>query len=151
MWEVNITPNKIEQLREVRFLSQVEGGLAGHMNRCAEILKPRFDAMYKVLMEHQTWAEKNMPGSFSAVEVKGGYFIPVWVTPGTACRIVQLLKEKLGVTITDPAPSYPKGYKSPDNFLRLCPTRMSVEQAGLVAQAIVLCAKYAALEVSRRN
>ncbi|MCB0338737.1 MAG: aminotransferase, partial [Bdellovibrionales bacterium] len=43
-----IGPNKIEQLREVRYLKSV-GGIAAQMKRHAEFLRPKFEATFEVL------------------------------------------------------------------------------------------------------
>lgn len=146
LWENTIRPDHINQLRELRFLAAAEGGFAGHMRRCAALLLPSFQAMEDELAVGAERMNKAFPGSFLSDRVSGGYFIPLRLAPGTAQRVVDLMKERLGITITSSTGLYPKGYDSPNNFLRLCPSRLSVEQARLVAQSIVLCSEWALAE-----
>lgn len=144
--ENTIRPGHVNQLQETRFLSNVPGGLTGHMNRCAAILAPRFEAMTDALKEHEIPVNAAIGGGFSCGRPIGGYFIPVKVKPGTAQRVVELMKELVGVTITDPSGCYPKGFESKDDFLRMCPSRLSPDQSRLVGTALALCVEYAATE-----
>ncbi|MBP0984596.1 MAG: aminotransferase class I/II-fold pyridoxal phosphate-dependent enzyme [Oscillospiraceae bacterium] len=63
-----IGPDKINQLRHARFFRN-SAGLRAHMKKHAAIMKPKFDAMYKVLNE-----ELDRLGIAEWTVAKGGYF-----------------------------------------------------------------------------
>ena len=44
-----ICPNKLEQLRQVKFFEKLKGGLEAHMKEHAKLVKPKFDAVYEAL------------------------------------------------------------------------------------------------------
>ena len=61
--------DKINQLRHVRFFKDIDG-LKNHMQKHAEILRPKFEAVLQILQEELKGLEIG-----SWVKPRGGYFI----------------------------------------------------------------------------
>jgi len=135
-----IGPNKIEQYRHVKFLNQYEGGLFGLMCDHANILKPKFDAVQRVLSEElgdqdlATWADP-----------KGGYFINLDTKHPVADRVVALAKD-VGVALTPAGATYPFG-KDPNNSnIRIAPTRPPLAEVEEAMKVLALCIQLASAE-----
>jgi len=107
-----IGPDKLNQLRHVRFL-QNETGILQLMSRQRALIAPKFQ---KVL---DTFDEKlgHLP-NVTWTRPKGGYFISLDVPRGCAKRVVALAKEA-GVQLTPAGATHPHG-KDPDDRCRLC-------------------------------
>lgn len=110
-----IGPDKLNQLRHVLFLHDINGVRAlmkGHRG----ILEPKF-RLCEWMLEEKVGdlgiAEWNRPN--------GGYFISVDVLEGCAKRVVALCKEA-GVILTDAGATYPYGNDPHDSNIRLAPT-----------------------------
>ncbi len=116
-----IGPDKINQLRHVRFLRDRDG-VAAMMDRHAKILKPKFDAVLRILEEElggSGIAHWNVP--------RGGYFISLFVGQGTAKEVVRLCKE-CGVELTPAGATYPYGIDPDDSNIRIAPSFPPVEE-----------------------
>lgn len=127
----SVGPDKINQLRHVRFLRDLEG-LKALMDSHRGLLKPRFDAVLEILeakLGQHGFAHWSVP--------KGGYFISVDVYPGTAKRVVALAKAA-GVQMTDAGSCFPYGIDPNDQQLRIAPSSPAVE--ALRAASEVICA-----------
>ncbi|MFT5196439.1 MAG: DNA-binding transcriptional MocR family regulator [Cellvibrionaceae bacterium] len=135
-----IGPNKIEQYRHVRFFQTIEGGIDGLMKQHAAILKPKFDAVQKVLTEHLGGT-----GLATWTVPKGGYFISLSTTKPVASRVVDLAKE-LGVALTPAGATYPGGVDPNNRNIRLAPTRPPVEEVEKAMEVVALCIKLASAE-----
>ena len=116
-----IGPDKINQLRHVRFFGGIDG-LMTHMGRQAELTAPKFQAVAEAL-------ERNLGGKGIAswTTPKGGYFVSVDVVPGTAKDVVRLCAEA-GVKFTPAGSTYPHGNDPMDRNLRIAPTLPSVDE-----------------------
>ena len=133
-----IGPDKINQLRHVRFLKDTDG-VIDMMKKHEAILKPKFDAVLEILkreLEPAGIARWNVP--------RGGYFISLFVAAGTAKEVVKLCKE-CGVELTPAGATYPYGIDPDDSNIRIAPSFPPVSE--LVAAIGVLCvsAKLAAV------
>ena len=73
-----IGPDKLNQLRHVRFLRDLDG-VKAHMRRHAEILRPKFESVLRYLDEH-------LEGIATWTRPKGGYFISVNTPPARRAR-----------------------------------------------------------------
>ena len=96
-----IGPDKLNQLRHVRFFSDAQG-VYDHMKKHAQIVGPKFQAVFDIL-------EKNLAGKEVAQwnpEVRGGYFISFDAPDGCAKKIISLCKQA-GVTMTGAGATYP--------------------------------------------
>lgn len=135
-----IGPNKIEQYRHVRFFQTIDGGIDGLMAQHAQIIKPKFDVVHKVL-------DKHLAGSGLATwsRPKGGYFISLDTTKPIASRVVELAKE-LGVALTPAGATYPGGVDPNNKNIRLAPTRPPVEEVEKAMEVVALCIKLASAE-----
>lgn len=134
-----IGPNKLNQLRHIRFLHDFDG-VKALMQAHRKILEPKFvivnDALAKDLEDLgiASWSKPN-----------GGYFVNLDVMNGCAKRVVELCKET-GVELTNAGATYPYGSDPNDSNIRIAPT-FPPEQELHVAMAVLCSAvKLAALE-----
>ena len=133
-----IGPDKINQLRHVRFL-QDSDGLAAHMAKHGQLLRPRFDAVLNRL-------EESLAGSGMGewTRPQGGYFISFNTLPGLAQEVVALAAGT-GVKLTPAGATFPYG-KDPENRnIRLAPSFPSVEAIDQAMQVFVVCVKLASV------
>ncbi|MEM8858488.1 MAG: aminotransferase class I/II-fold pyridoxal phosphate-dependent enzyme [Chloroflexota bacterium] len=135
-----IGPNKIDQFRHVRFFQTIDGGIDGLMAQHADILKPKFDAVHRVLKEHL-----GDSGLATWTEPKGGYFISLNTTKPVASRVVELAKE-LGVALTPAGATYPGGVDPHNTNIRLAPSRPPLEEVEKAMEVVALCIKLASAE-----
>ena len=134
-----IGPDKVNQLRHVRFLKDSET-LSGHMSRHAALLKPRFDAVLSTL-------ERELAGSGmgSWTTPQGGYFVSFDALPGLASEIVALAGN-VGVKLTPAGATFPYG-KDPDNCnIRLSPSFPAQDDVQASVDVFVLCVKIASIK-----
>lgn len=131
--------DKINQLRHTRFFKNIDG-LKAHMDKHADILRPKFEA---VLNEF----DKELDGLEIGTWVKpvGGYFISFDALPGCAKRIVDLCKEA-GVVLTGAGATFPYGKDPQDSNIRIAPSFPSVEEMEAASKIFVLCVKLASVE-----
>ena len=134
-----ISYDKVNQLRHVRYLKDKAGVLA-LMQRHAAILAPKFTAVLDALrteiapLQIATWTEP-----------KGGYFVSVNAMPGTAKRVVALMKEA-GVILTGAGATYPYGKDPADSNIRIAPSLPPVEELQQAMEVFCLCLRIAALD-----
>lgn len=131
--------DKINQLRHTRFFKNIDG-LKAHMDKHADILRPKFEA---VLNEF----DKELDGLEIGTWIKpvGGYFISFDALPGCAKRIVDLCKEA-GVVLTGAGATFPYGKDPQDSNIRIAPSFPSVEEMEAASKIFVLCVKLASVE-----
>ena len=135
-----IGPNKIEQLRHVKFLSAYPGGVAGIMKEHAKLLKPKFDITDKVLSK-----ELDGTGLATWSKPEGGYFINLNTAKPVAKRAVALCKEA-GVAITPAGATFPFGKDPKDANIRISPTRPPVAELEKAIEILAVCIKLASAE-----
>lgn len=134
-----IGPDKLNQLRHIRFLHDFEG-VQALMQEHRKILAPRFqvvkDALANELQEAKiaSWSDP-----------KGGYFINLDVMNGCARRVVALCKDA-GVELTDAGATYPYGNDPCDSNIRIAPTFPPVEELHQAMAVLCTAVKLAALE-----
>ncbi|MDP8924684.1 MAG: aminotransferase class I/II-fold pyridoxal phosphate-dependent enzyme [Chloroflexota bacterium] len=134
-----IGPDKVNQLRHVRFLRD-QAGLMAHMEKHREILAPKFRAVL------DTFAERlGGTGVATWTEPKGGYFISLDVLDGCATRIVELAKGA-GIALTGAGATFPYGRDPHDRNIRIAPTYPSVEEVKQAAEGVALCTLLATTE-----
>jgi len=137
---LSIGPNKVEQLRHVKFLRNHPGGMAGLMARHAELIAPKFAAVADVLA-----AELGDSGLARWTQPRGGYFISLDTTLPVADRVIALANEA-GVSLTPAGATYPGG-KDPNNSnLRLAPTRPELAEVRLAMHVVATCIRLASEE-----
>lgn len=131
--------DKINQLRHVRFFKDLDG-LHAHMQKHAQILRPKFEAVLDTLENELTGLEI---GSWS--RPLGGYFISFDALPGCAKAIVAKCKA-LGVVLTGAGATFPYGKDPQDSNIRIAPSYPTAEEMQTAAEAFVLCVKLASIE-----
>ncbi len=134
-----ISWDKMNMLRHVRFLKS-QGGVENVMKKHAEILRPKFDAVFRVLSR-----ELDGKGAGSWTKPKGGYFITFIANDGTATRINELVKA-CGVTMTGPGATHPFHNDPDDRYLRIAPSFPPVEELEPAMEVFAICAQIAAIE-----
>lgn len=131
--------DKINQLRHVRFLHDAEG-LAAHMSKHADILRPKFELVVSKLTDGLTDV-----GSCSWSAPRGGYFVSFNAPEGTAKRIVGLAKEA-GVTMTGAGATWPYKQDPQDSNIRIAPTLPPLNELEAAMDVFVCCVKLATAE-----
>jgi DNA-binding transcriptional MocR family regulator len=134
-----IGPDKMNQLRHVRFLKDMDG-IRGHMRKHARILRPRFQAVDEVLRRElgdSAAAEWSKPD--------GGYFISLDVVDGCARRVVQLCAEA-GAKFTPAGATFPYGRDPRDRNIRIAPTLPPLEEVCQATELLAVCVQIAAIE-----
>ncbi len=134
-----ISWDKMNMLRHVRFFKDADG-IRRIMDKHAEILRPKFDAVLKALEE-----EVGPRGAGDWVRPNGGYFVTFIAPEGCATRINELCKGA-GVTMTGPGATHPYHDDPQDSFLRIAPSYPSTEELEKAMEIFCLAARTAAVE-----
>ncbi len=134
-----IGPDKVNQLRHVRFLKDSEG-VQKLMERHRDNLAPKFAKVQEILAE-----ELGGTGIGRWTEAFGGYFISLDVLDGTASEVIRLAKEA-GIALTPAGSTYPYGKDPRDRNIRLAPSFPPVADLDTAMRGVVLCVKLAAVE-----
>ncbi|RHA50706.1 aminotransferase class I/II-fold pyridoxal phosphate-dependent enzyme [Lachnospira eligens] len=136
--------DKLNQLRHVRFFKDING-LKEHMRKHAEFMRPKFEAVERVLEE-----ELGGLGIGSWTEPKGGYFISFEAMDGCAKAIVAKCKEA-GVKLTGAGATFPYGKDPKDSNIRIAPSFPTPEEMKQAADLFVLCVKLVSVEKLLEN
>ena len=131
--------DKLNQLRHARFLDEGRG-MAAHMARHGELMKPKFDLVCAKLQE-----ELGEAGIARWTSPRGGYFVSFEGPEGTAARIVALAKEA-GVVMTGAGATWPYGNDPADSNIRIAPSLPPLEELDEAMDVFTCCVKLAALE-----
>lgn len=134
-----IGPDKVNQLRHVRFLRDSDT-LTAHMAKHAELLRPRFESVLETL--ERELAGTGM-GTWNAP--RGGYFISFDTRPGLAQKVVQLAND-IGVKLTPAGATFPYGADPEDCNIRLSPSFPSEADVSATAEAFTICVKLASVQ-----
>lgn len=137
-----IGPDKLNQLRHVRFLKD-EAGLLAHMDKHRALLAPKFAAVTEALE-----ARLGGQGAASWIKPEGGYFVSVDMTSGSASRVVTLAKEA-GLLLTGAGATWPYGKDPHDANLRLAPSFPSLSDVKAASEGIAICMLLAAVEAEQ--
>lgn len=134
-----IGPDKINQLRHVRYFKNLDG-IKDHMKKHAAIMAPKFDMVIDTLnaelagLDIAAWTKPN-----------GGYFISLDVVVGSAKRVHKLMADA-GVVMTGCGATFPYGNDPQDANLRIAPSYPTVAELEIASKLLCLCVKLAALE-----
>jgi DNA-binding transcriptional MocR family regulator len=135
-----IGPDKINQLRHVRFLKSADG-VRRHMRAHRELLAPKFDAVLAILNDRLSGvAEWSVP--------KGGYFITLEAGEGCATRAIELAREA-GIVVTAAGAPYPYGKDPLDSTVRIAPSFPSLEDLTAAIDGLCTCVLLAQAERQR--
>lgn len=138
-----IGPDKVNQLRHVKFLKNAEG-IQALMRKHAELLKPRFDAVLSRLTALTGLGEWTVP--------QGGYFISFDTLPGLAKTVVKMAAEA-GVKFTPAGATYPYGNDPLDRNIRFAPSFPKLAEIEKGTDVFVTCVKLASVrqELAKRG
>ncbi|WP_339616399.1 aminotransferase class I/II-fold pyridoxal phosphate-dependent enzyme [uncultured Gilvimarinus sp.] len=133
-----IGPDKVNQLRHAHFLPNRDV-LMSHMQKHAELLQPRFDAVLTALDSAFTGTDL---GSWETPQ--GGYFVSFDTRPGCAKETVRLAAEA-GVKLTPAGATFPYGQDPNDCNIRIAPSVPSVDEVVGAMEVFVTCVKLASV------
>lgn len=134
-----IGPDKINQLRHVRFFKDVNG-LKEHMKKQAAIVRPKFEEVLATLerelaeLEIAQWSHP-----------LGGYFVSFDAMEGCAKKIVARCKEA-GLVLTGAGAAFPYGKDPKDSNIRIAPTMPTLDELKEALELFVICVKLVAVE-----
>jgi len=133
-----IGPDKVNQLRHVRFLRDLEG-IRAHMRKHAAIVRPKF----ALVLQHLSGAlgEAEM-GSWSSP--RGGYFLTFDALAGLATEIIRLAGDA-GVKLTPAGATFPYRRDPDDANIRLAPTFPERAELDQAMQIFVACVRLASV------
>jgi len=134
-----IGPDKLNQLRHVRFFKNM-AGIEDHMKKHAAILKPKFDAVQSAL--ETELAGKNI-ASWS--KPTGGYFVSVDTLEGCAGPVVQMAAEA-GVKLTPAGSTFPYMQDPLNRNIRLAPSFPPLEDIRLAMELVGICIQLVSIE-----
>ena len=135
----SIGPDKLNQLRHVRFL-QDHDGIRAHMRKHRAIIAPKFQ-----IVEDGLQRLLGGRGIARWTTPKGGYFVSLQVRDGCAARVVELARG-LGVTVVPAGKAYPLGKDPRDGHLRLAPTYPDATELAIGVECIGLSVLLATAE-----
>ena len=137
-----IGPDKINQLRHVRFLKN-EAGILQLMDKHRALIAPKFQKVLDIFGEKLGGVR-----DVSWTRPKGGYFISLDVPKGCASRVIALAKQA-GVELTPAGAAYPLGHDPEDRTIRIAPTFPELADVALAAEGVAACVLLAADEKMR--
>lgn len=131
-----IGPDKLNQLRTVRYLKSAEG-VREHMRVLARELRPKFDLVLDTLDR-----ELGGTGLASWMRPKGGYFIALDTMPGCATEVIELAKNA-GVKLTGPGATFPLHHDPLDRNIRIAPSYPPLDELKTAIELFCVCVKLA--------
>ncbi len=133
-----IGPDKINQLRHVRFFRDMDG-IAAHMRKHAAILRPKFELVDAVLRR-----ELEPSGVATWTRPLGGYFTSLDTPDGCARAVVKMAAEA-GVKLTEAGATFPYGRDPRDRNIRIAPSLPRLDEIGPAMEVLAVCVKRVAL------
>ncbi|MBK4347145.1 aminotransferase class I/II-fold pyridoxal phosphate-dependent enzyme [Lacisediminihabitans changchengi] len=134
-----IGPDKLNQLRHLRFFGDAEG-VRRLMRKHRAIIAPRFAAVERILGERLT-------GVADWTHPTGGYFVNLEVPRGTA-SVAVALAAAAGVALTPAGSAFPYRDDPEDSNIRIAPTFPSPDDLEAAIEALCICVL---LAVERSN
>ena len=131
-----IGPDKLNQLRTVRYLKSAEG-VREHMRVLARELRPKFDLVLGTLSR-----ELGGTGLATWMAPKGGYFISLDTIPGCAKAVIELAREA-GVKLTGPGAAFPLHHDPQDRNIRIAPSYPPLDELKTAIELFCVCVKLA--------
>lgn len=135
-----ICPDKINQLRHVRFFKNMET-IEAHMKKHAAILKPKFDAVLNALDAElgdkniATWTRPN-----------GGYFLSLNTMEGCAKAVITMAAEA-GLTLTSPpGAAFPYCRDPLGRNIRIAPSFPPLDELKKAIELLCICVQLVSIE-----
>jgi DNA-binding transcriptional MocR family regulator len=134
-----IGPDKLNQLRHVRFFNDF-AGVQAHMQKHAELLRPKFEAVTQIF-------EQALGGKGVATWTKprGGYFVSLDTLDGCAAEVVRLA-DAAGVKLTAAGATFPHGKDPRDRNIRVAPSMPPLAQVRTAMEVVTVCVLLASLK-----
>lgn len=131
--------DKINQLRHLLFFKDINT-IKEHMRKQAEILRPKFELVNRIL-------EENLGDSELAKWSKplGGYFISLNTIDGCAKRVLELCDEA-GIKFTKAGATYPYGNDPRDRNIRIAPSYASEKELTIGIKVLSQAIRLASME-----
>lgn len=139
-----IGPDKVNQLRHVRFLKDMPT-LRALMQKHRTILQPKFELVLKHLDGALGGKSVNGQPLGRWTRPSGGYFVLFDTQPGLASRVVSLCAEA-GVKLTPAGSTWPYRKDPANTNIRLAPSFPSLAEIDEAMQVFTLCVELASLE-----
>jgi DNA-binding transcriptional MocR family regulator len=137
-----IGPDKVNQLRHVRYLRDADG-VRALMQRQRALVQPKFAAVERILAEH-------LGGVAHWTTPAGGYFIALTGPAGTATRAVDLAREA-GIALTPAGAAFPYGEDPDDAVIRIAPTFPELSEVEAAVGGLCTCLLLAIEERAARG
>ncbi|MEH3153977.1 MAG: aminotransferase class I/II-fold pyridoxal phosphate-dependent enzyme [Gordonia paraffinivorans] len=134
-----IGPDKLNQLRHLKFFGDAEG-VRAHMLKHQELLAPKFALVARILDE-RLGASKVA----SWTDPDGGYFVSLDVLDGTAARVIELAKDA-GIALTAAGSAFPYKQDPNDRNIRIAPTFPSLTDLETAMDGVATCVLLAAAD-----
>ncbi|OBF39640.1 aminotransferase [Mycobacterium sp. ACS1612] len=135
----SIGPDKVNQLRHLRFFGDADG-VRLQMQRHQAILAPKFALVQEILADRL--GESKVA---SWTDPKGGYFVSLDVLPGTAKRTVALAKDA-GIAVTEAGSAFPYRKDPEDKNIRIAPSFPGLPELRDAIDGLATCALLSATE-----
>jgi DNA-binding transcriptional MocR family regulator len=134
-----IGPDKLNQLRHVRFFKTM-AGIQDHMQKHAAILKPKFDAVQAAL-------ENELAGKNIATwsQPRGGYFVSLNTMDSCAGAVVDLAAAA-GVKLTPAGSTFPYRKDPQDRNIRIAPSFPPLEDIQQAMELVGICIQIVSIE-----
>jgi aspartate/methionine/tyrosine aminotransferase len=134
-----IGPDKLNQLRHTLFFKDM-GGIEAHMKKHAAILKPKFDAVQRIL-------ENELKGKNIASWSKpqGGYFVSIDTLEGCAAKVIKKAADA-GVKLTQAGSTYPYKNDPLDRNIRIAPSFPPLADIQAAMELVAICIQLVSLD-----
>ncbi len=134
-----IGPDKLNQLRHTLFFKDM-GGIEAHMRKHAAILKPKFDAVQRIL-------ENELKGKNIASWSKpqGGYFVSIDTLEGCAASVIKKAADA-GVKLTPAGSAYPYKNDPLDRNIRIAPSFPPLDDIQVAMELVAVCIQLVSLD-----
>ena len=139
MFIQTIGPDKLNQLRHVRYLRDMDGILA-QMAKHAAIIGPKFDAVQEILTR-----ELGGKGIAEWTQPRGGYFVSLDTMGGCAKEVIERAAQA-GVRLTPAGSTYPLKRDPHDSNIRIAPTLPPEKDIALATELLAICIQLVSVE-----
>jgi aspartate/methionine/tyrosine aminotransferase len=133
-----IGPDKLNQLRHVRFFKDLSG-IKAHMQKHAALLAPKFAAVDEIFAK-----ELGGKGVATWTKPRGGYFTSIDTLDGCAKEVVRLAGAA-GVKLTAAGATFPLGKDPRDRNIRIAPSLPPLDQIRVAMEVVAVCVLLASL------
>jgi DNA-binding transcriptional MocR family regulator len=131
-----IGPDKLNQLRHVKFLKNL-AGVKAHMKKHAALIVPKFEIVQRVLE-----TELGGTGLATWTKPRGGYFVSLETQEGKASKVVSLAAAA-GVKLTPAGSAFPYKKDPKDTNIRISPTFATLTDLERAMEIVAVCVQCA--------